>query len=619
MSRKSIVETPFMAAASADLERRALSIIRPKAREDAVEWVESSIDLSFDHTTSVSGLVRLYPYQREVLRAIDDPDCREVTIEAGQRLGKSSLWKYGLLKRVHDKGCSGLIVYPKMTLAESTNRDTVVPLLQTLPEARADLEVRGNMMRTSYHMPSLGSVIYFLGGQTQVISMTANFCVLDEADFVELENDEAEKANMSQLRAVRLRMQSFKHRMMVVCSSPTGVGGTVHKNWLEGSRGMWHLRCLGCGRLYPSSRLAWLVGDGKWAGLQWQKDANSRVIEDSIRWICPDCGREHEYAEAAEMNELGEYVHAFPEVTRHRSFQVGAMANPALWSWNEIAREQEAATDADGRKFLCNTILGLPYQHVKEGDPAVGIEEANRNRMRSYPDGLESRLSCVFMAVDQQKSEMAGRKYYVYVARGWDEAGNSWLLGHGTANSLEELRERLHGEYFGQRIGLCLIDHGGFDNTEDLDPFVRSEPLAYYYKGTSGKLLQGQRWKRSQEVPKLFLCDALHYQCELLDRLYGPKRSYEMWIPGDVSDQYFKELCAVRPNTRMSKDSNGLQYPNWCAVNERRDFFDAEKMALVALDLAGSSFGPRNWRFGHVPAFMARQRLAEMARRRKVR
>lgn len=615
-----IDETPFRIAVGNFALGKFLNGIRPVIVENICDWCERNIDLSYDHTTSANGKVRLYSYQREPLEATDNPECQEVTLCFSQRLGKSSIWKYSLLKHVHDGGCSGLIVYPSMALSERTNQDTVLPLLQTLPDVAKDLSMRGNRKVDSYHMPSQGSVLYFLGGGAQVISSTANFTVLDESDFIELQNADDEDKNMSQIKALRIRMQSFKRRMMIVCSSPTQYGGVVYQNWKRGSMGEWNMRCLKCGELSPTKQLAFYVDGNRWAGLQWRKDDNGEVIEDSIRWVCPHCLHEHVFADAQRMNDLGQYVHLRPSNVLHRSFQCGALGNPMLWTWREIAQAQEDATDGEGKKFLANSILSQPYKHRADGDAGVSIEDANHGRQIEYPADLGSRLCLVTAGIDQQKSELAGAKYYVSVVRGWDDAGNSWLLSAGTDNTLDDVAVRLDASYHGRKVAFALIDSGGFSIEEDVRPFVDARTNCFLYKGTDLKSLDGKDFKLSGSH-KLWLCNALGYQVKLLDLLYSPKRAsgYAWNLPRVVDDEYFRQLCNVQPNTRMGKDGNGYEYVNWHAFGgARRDFFDSEKMALAAMEIACSILPAHAFPSGHKPTFWVREQVVRLARMRKI-
>ena len=612
-SRYVIDETPFIEAARAYALEKLLSGIRPVMVEGICDWCEKTIDLSFDKTSSASGLVKLYPYQREILEACDNPEVQEVTIMAGQRLGKSQIWKFSLLKRIHDNGLSGLIVYPSLELGERTNRDTLLPLMQTLPEANRDLSIRGNKTKNSFHLPSLQSVLYFLGGGSQVISATANWVVLDECDFVDLREAEAEDRNMSQIKALRLRMQSFKRRMMIVCSSPSQATGVVNVNYKRGSMGEWMMRCLSCGEYFPSNKLAYFVDGKEWRGLQWEKDANGSVVDDSIRWICPKCGHVHTYDQAFEMNRQGKFIHQRPGNLLHRSYQIGALANPALWTWREIAQAQEDAVDGDGKKYLANTICGMPYSHRREGDLSVSIEDINHGRQSEYPSDLSERLSIVVAGVDRQASDVAGGMYYVSTVRGWCEDGSSYLLSYGIDRTLDDVKKRVTSEYYGHKVALALLDNGGFE-TSDLQPFVESLKNLWWYKGTSGKYLEWKDFKVSENIKKLVLCDAVGYQIRLLEELYSTKDANRWRLPSDLDPQYFQELCNVQP-AKMTKDGSGYDFANWCVYGAaRRDFFDCEKMSFAALDVACTYLPAQAFRHGHKPKFWIQRELKRLSR-----
>lgn len=578
-----------------------------------VEWVQSHVDLHYDLTSAASGLIELYPYQLEPLSASEDPQVREVTLMWCPRLGKSTIWKLSLLKRLHDGGLSGLIVYPNQALANKTNKDTVLPLLRSLPNLKADLAAIGGKTKDSYHMPSARSILYFVGGVAQIVSYTANWGALDEMDQLKLENTGEKGKNIDQRRALKLRMLTFPQRMMIGCSSPTTPGGMVNVAWKEGSRGVWHLRCLGCGALSPANQLAFPRPDGTFAGLQWEKTAAGDVDEGSIRWVCPACGRAHSYSEAPAMSRAGEYVHQNPENRSHRTFQAGALSNPWLWPWLEIAQAQENAVDLEAKRALANNVKGVPYKHVREGDLSISIPDVLEGKKAPYPHDLAARLSVVCAGIDQQASQLAAQKYYVYAIRGWDEDGNSWQLASGVANSTGELDALMEQRWHGLPVALALIDQGGFgDNAQTTDPFVNRHPNVLYYKGGSDTTLAlaGAPWKFSEGASGLVLVNAIHYQCKLLELLYGAprKRGYAWTIPPTVPAAYLEQLASMQPNNRM-KDGNGQAFPYWGPGNARHDYFDAEKMALAALDVACSAIPPARFRRGALPLFIRAEYL----------
>ena len=615
-------ESLFYRAAGNTASLQLLKAIRPKLRERIIPWLASHVDMTYDKTAAASGAYTPYPYQVEPLEAQEDSRVHRITLMMGQRLGKSTIWRMGLLKRVADGNCSAVILYPSLELGLKQNNDSVKPLLTMLPEVKKDFSVRGNCKIDSYHSPSTSSVVYFMGAGAPLLSITAGYLIADEVDFIELPSSGEEEKNTSQLKNLWLRGQTFPDRLMICVSSPTTRGGAIFKEWGKGSRGVWHLRCVKCGALIPGNRLAFRVdGCDRYAGLQWDKNESGQVMADSIRYICPHCRYEHSESEAPELAGRGQYVHEVEGNASHRSYQAGALANPRLWSWLEIAQHQEDAVDADGKKYLHNSVLGMPYSHVKEGDPAVSIEEANKSRQVDYPADLGERLAIVCAGVDQQKSELAGRKYYVSVVRGWDDEGNSWLLSHGIDENLDALHQRISATYYGHTVRLALIDQGGFSNAEDLDPFVSTHPTAYYYKGAPAKEIAGLfDYCASRTQKKLFLVNALAYQVKLLDLLYSPRRlrGYAWHLPPSVQPDYMAQLCAVKPNTRMQKDSNGLEYAKWAAFGgARRDYFDAEKMALVCCEIGCANLPPASFPAGHVPLFAARERVLRLLRAKK--
>ena len=433
-------------------------------------------------------------------------------------------------------------------------------------------------------------------------------------------NEGEEGENIDQLHALRLRMQTYPDRLLIACSSPTTLRGVIYGAWRQGSRHVWHLRCQGCGALHPASQLAWPRADGTYAGLQWAKTDGGAVIADSIRWICPTCGRAHTEAEARAMSEGGAYVPQ-GEPGEHLSYQAGALANPWLWTWLEVAQAQEAAVDTGGRKHLRNNILGMPYEPRRANDLLTqSIPEVLEGKKQDLPITAKNEIAVVTAGIDQQATGLSGTNYYVWSVRAWDEQGNSWSVGHGLANTVAELDQVVNATYCGQKILLCLMDAGGFaGNEQRTDGFIASHTNTAYYKGGDQRTLalgQGQSWRWSDNVRYLALCNALHYQEKLLDLVYGVKRpvGYEWHIPAAPDKPYLTQIAAMRPNLRM-KDGRGEAFGNWNPGAERHDYFDTEKMSLAAVDVCVQLFRPDQWPRRRLPAYIVAETIR--AARRK--
>jgi len=615
---KTINEKWFEDAAGNFALRQVLRQIRPVEVEPIIPWLEKTVDMSLDKSAGVDGLYKPWPYQVEPIEEIENSEVHRITLAMGQRLGKSTVWRMGLLRRFSRGNCSALICYPTLDLGLKQNTTSVKPLLMSLPEVKKDFSMRGNVKVDSYISPSTSSICYFMGAGAPILSVTASFLVADEVDWIDLQSSGDDQKNTSNLKNIWLRGQTFKNRLMISVSSPTQYSGPIWKEWEDGSQGIWNNRCVHCGNLIPANKLAfWNDKASRFDGLQWEKGDDGAIVLESIIFRCPYCGYEYHEEEARQMNAGGQYVHARNNRS-HRSFQCGAMGNLTLWSFAEMAQWQEdAGIGVDAKKFFHNSVLGMPFRFAKD-DNDVTIEDANRRRQVAYPDDLETQLSVVCAGVDVQKDELAGQKYYVVAIRGWTEDGSSYLLWGGTAQTLDDLALRLSDTYHGHRVSFTLIDHGGFDNSQDVTPFVRNHKNVYYWKGTSAKQIDDRDWKLSENEPKLVLCNAIGWQVRLLDLLYSPPRpvGYRWYLPMDVGTEYFGQLCAVRVNGRL-KYENQETYANWSA-NGRRDAFDAEKMALCAVDFFCSNANATAFRKGHKPKYFVKEQIVKAARMAKI-
>ena len=77
-------------AAIAESRARALRHLIPPPRLKLSDWIEANLVLPAG-TSALPGRVRLFPYQREIADAINDPLLERVTLLKATRVGFSSL------------------------------------------------------------------------------------------------------------------------------------------------------------------------------------------------------------------------------------------------------------------------------------------------------------------------------------------------------------------------------------------------------------------------------------------------------------------------------------------------------------------------------------------------
>ena len=599
-----------------------LESLRPVSAVSTADWATASINFSLDATHAGRGSLRLRPYQIPVLDAADLASTREITVCAPPQTGKSLAWKLILAKRLYDGGVSALVVYPNDDLASSTNRDTLLPLLRSVPKLKADMDKPHSKSIDSYHLTDSAAVLYFQGAGSAIISKSAGLTIADELDqwFLPGTGQGAtaeEGRNVDNLVNLRARSATFPDRLCIKCSTPTVPGAQIWKEYQHSSRGVFNIVCLHCGQLLPSNRIAYRQPDGSYCGLQWQKDIDKGVLPDTIRFVCPTCKNSHYFADASAMVNGGKYVHEHPERTWHMGYQWGCLVAPEVpeYSWLNIAEAQEDASPANlqGRKRMKNYFLALPYSASADAPKDEG-----QNAIQSHckPAPKDSDIACVFGAIDVQGGQDAN--YFVYTIRGYAEGGNSYLLKHGICQNMDQLSAIADGTYAGQKVLFGLVDHGGFDHDRSgLTQWVLSRPHWYYYKGDSQALkTQANGWEVSKTARKLILCNPGLFQTQLLDRIYTHRTDTgeNFWtLPADIDDDYLRQIRSVQPSTRSQ---NGEAYANWKPQGgERHDYFDVEKQLMACCAIAESALiAPSAFRHGTKPLFIRKSILMKLKR-----
>jgi hypothetical protein len=343
-------------------------------------------------------------------------------------------------------------------------------------------------------------------------------------------------------------------------------------------------------------------------------EKSKELIIGSERLRCPVCKHEHVESYRNEMNKQGGYIHSNPDlVDIAPGFQWGALASGLPdFSFTKLALAQLRAGKSGSvkdQRLFDNSIRGLPFE------TRVIMGDTEEKLLRHCPDAMPDpeTLEAIFLSIDTQDY---GWKWEL---RGFDINSNRWLLGYGLCEYLELIDEErealntrleqtaeeqgekyepivtiadiLYREWNGIAPLLAIMDEGGHRKRE-VFPFVQAHDKLYSYKGNNQGL---DKWRLSENFPKLILAHEKDYQSDLIYYLYAQNsRENNYWfLPPGIDSEYLKEIAAVRPD-HSKKD--GEQYENWDHNGRVHDFFDTGKMYLVIEDVAVSSLERRYFR-----------------------
>jgi len=596
--------------------------LRPTRLISTKDWVENNIDLSYDVTANGTGLVKLRPYQLAIAEANDDPKVRQITLMAGERLGKSFIWKASVLRAMDIDPVPIIACYTSDDECKATNEDTFLPLMDGIPKLKEEKDRPRSKRLDSFHFRDC--IMYFQGSGSPIVSKTACIGVADELDFwlalpgstVDQKKGKIgvqEGKNVHNFDNLKKRLMNYPERSKLwAVSSPTTKAGRTYKEFLKGSQSYWGLRCQNnkCKNLIPTHSMN---------NLQFDTNDDGDITEKSIRLVCPKCKYQHKEQQAIKMNANGGYIVYKKDRYYHKSYQVGALANPRIWKWRVVCEAIRDASknkaDVLAQKFLDQTVRGMPF--IRRKHDKKDIEDIFKKHQYIYPDNIKERIIGLFIALDSQ----VNGSYYVIKAV--DSNRNFYHIENGFIadvnympdwGRLEEITSKL---YYGKRILAGIIDTGtGEGRHSGIQRFIETHQGWCGYKGNTKVKYDdknGLKYKQSDTTINLLLAHPYAYQEKLLYLLYemlSPKNDNFFYLPKteEIDKEYYSHLASVRPTSRAGGD----EYQNWRSPKDSPDhYFDCEKMALVIFDYwcEESTVSNNMWYCNGLPPFIVEEEI----------
>lgn len=527
------------------------------------DWAEQNIIFTGASDPIQGNLdLSLSPFLRDPINAWElQPwqGLKEVTVVAPEQTGKSLSWECGELWSLEHSPGMSLIYYTSDDKAVRINEEKIEPLIRNVPALAEMLAAPFSKKADCYRLG--GNLVYFGGVGARISSFSARRLVADEID------DWQDKKGVNALNDLRKRARAFSAALLYKVCTPRGTE-TASRIWREfknSSMGYWHLRCQGCGEL--TIRSCDIIR------LQWETLPDGELLPETIRCICPKCGREHVESEKFAMNQQGGYIHRVPELVQSApGFQWGALASGFVaFSWPRLAAAQLAAGKTgsmDQQIYFDNAIRGLPFRARKLDDTA---QAAIRRHAAPLPE--PSAILYRFMAVDTQDD------CFYWVIRGMDARQNWYFLACGRADNTADLARVYAGTYHGGQPIMGIVDEGGHRAGEVRD-FCKPRMGLFSYKGNPRI---GKKYKESEEVKKLLLVNATHYHTLLLYNLYAStnRGDHYFFMGDDLPAEYKEHMASWRANPAV-KDGNA--YENWVCPSGEDHYFDCEKMGLALKD-----------------------------------
>ena len=556
------------------IRRNAMQALQPPADMATADWIEANIIIP-QTASALPGRMQLWPYQRGICDALDDPAIERVTVLKSARIGYTALLSGILASYVANSPCPILAVQPTADDARDYAVDLeqlfeASPALRGLLSDEADETGRSTMMNRRFP----GGSLKFLAAKAprNLRRHTAKVLVMDEIDGFEFgqEGDPIELATM--------RTLTFRDRKIIAGSTPVFDHGPATRLYDQSDQRIYEVCCPSCGD----------YSEVKWADIRWPEGDPA-----SAHWVCPANGCIVQEKHKPAMVAAGRWRATAPGVAEHAGFKINALISPhfnARWS-KLVAEFLKAKRSPETLQTFTNLVLGEPW-----GTAGDDLDEhalyASREPFNIL--ALPSDVLFLTVGVDCQDDRLE------VVTAGHGES-DLFILDHrvfwgpidGDAVWLEldELLRERWDHPKGGTIGIdaACIDSGDGGHTEIVNSFTRPRfgRRVVSIKGVNGfsrPILQRSTGKGQL----LWLAGVDALKSQLFARL---SRGQGVRFSDALAPIYFEQLTSERRVVRYVRGTPQARFER--IKGKRAETLDATGYAWAARQLIGQGLDAR--------------------------
>ena len=536
----------------------------------AQEWAEKNVILPSE--TPKPGILKLNEWQKGVLDAYNNSDCRQITLQCSSQIGKSLLMLLILGYHIGVQPRQILFFNPNLFTLKRFIREKLDPLVAQNPEleGRVSRTHQGNFPMDLVRY--IGGQIFFgySGSPASYRSVSAELVVADEIDvYASVSADSSNPLTM-----LKQRGEAYgRNAKLVVASTPIDADiSLIGEQYELGTASEFHVPCPHCG-VYHALR---------WENVLAHKNDEGQT--DFAVIICPECKEGIENEQRLRIVEQGKWIHTNPNPEEgHYSFHV----NQFYSTFSNTTETARKADKGDMRGFTTQ-VLGIPYKSdILEGDPEDFVEEI----FTREPWSTDTKdITAITASVDVQGNRLEYQIVHWF--------GNlAFILCHRTVERKVErapMWKELNRELKKHNPDMIFIDRGWKPDevrkeaSLHLRTFARSKKLklikgssTVYFEGGNDLLIH----KRSPKDRPLYLRLNVD-EGKLLVADYiieGKMRVNPDDVPADFSEQLTAEkLRMITVGTR--------ERPKWVKVRPRNEALDCFVYNICAKDYLGDKF-----------------------------
>ena len=559
------------------LDKFALGFFKVKPRQTCREWAEANVELSSRITEQPGPYsTRLHPYVPEILDCMSDPGVKRVSLCWGSQTAKTTTF-YVMLGFAIDQAPRPILwVFPNVPLCKNFASERWLPfcreskaLAKHIPRYSDGSVDDDRFALTKQEFSRCTMNLVGAGSAANVRSYPIAILVLDEIDVI----DEGTR------RECLDRIKGKTDFKILQSSTPIAETGGIWQEFLEGDRRRYFMPCPHCD---ASIQFRWRNDEGD-LNVQWSDEAkidegniNLKVVQRTARYICENCGGAIEDRHKSKMLRAGGWVATSSSAEDGvRSYHLNSLYSPIITFGRMAVEYLKSKPSVEALKTFINGWLAEPWR--------PGADNIDPQKFRAVEQDFERgtiKGKYRILAVDVQ------RNYFVWIIRGFDVDGQSWLIDNGTAPSFTDFTA-LIDRY---QVNYGIVDTG-YRTQEIYEEIHRHRPFWFGAKGwdkmpTSFRLAkldpfsatpQGKK-RASKNAINLVHINKQTWQEEMLKRRSGAALNW--WVYKNVDAEYIRQMLSTNIVEKVTK--SGRVRREWVVEGHRADhYWDCETYALA--------------------------------------
>jgi len=548
-----------------------LELVAPPPKLTVSEYADIERRLSSE-SSSQPGIWRTFPYQKEMMDALNDPRIRKVVLMTGSQLGKTECLNNIILYYIAHNPSPVLMVQPTLDMAESYSKDRLAPMIRDTPSL-------SKRIKDPRSRDSENTLLHkrFPGGWIGIVSPTpSQLCarpvrilLMDEVDRYAHTTEEGDP-----IRLAEKRQTTFFNRKCIITSTPTVKGRSrIEQEYLASDQRQYYVPCPfeDCNKFqvlrFP--RLDWAKGD-----------------PSTAKYRCEHCSRLIPEVKKFEMLKKGQWI-AGATSRGIAGFHINELYS-TFSPWEKLANDFLSAKTPETLRVFINTSLGETWEEDGESLDPQELFKTRREpyKLNTVPAGgiiliaacdvQRDRLECEIKAFGENKAECWSIDYRVWMGTPSDPTDPVWKNLDGILNEQWELSSGVH-------VGIDMLGIDTSFSTSTVYQWCRSHHNPARIMPIRGmdslKIPIGQptgvdvnqRGKKVRGL-KVWPVGVSVLKNEIMSRIQiGKGQPGSMHFP-EYDLEYFKQLCSEK----YSRSVNRKGFPSyaWTKVYERNEVFD---------------------------------------------